>query len=414
MTTALANGLHVVRGKITESELGAWTGRIEVDDEDGEITGPVTISIGGVSWVGTVMPERGGIESGRFIAFVVGGNNGLTTELPPKYYYQATLATIIADIMTECGETFDAASSDPSIATYQVPRWMRARGEARMALNAVANELGGYWRVNRAGHVVMVKDDLWTVVEGEYSEVAREPAARVVAIAPEEPFACPGVTVGEDRVVSTVTEWNGDSLRQALVTHDGTDKVQDVLSIGMENARRANELAVVYGRQYPSKVVAQDADGTLHLLPDDPRMGFLGLTQVPMRHGIPGLTVKVVPGQYVNLFFEGGDPKKPAAALWPDGSSVLEVELQSTAKNTFVAPLTAIGPSAEPTQSFVRGEALVAYLDAFFTALTTALATITPGSATTGGASAVTSLNGAKAGLDALKQAALSVAIKGE
>jgi hypothetical protein len=44
-----------------------------------------------------------------------------------------------------------------------------------------------------------------------------------------------------------------------------------------------------------------------------------------MRHGIPGLTVKVAVGEYVNLFFENGDPKRPAAALWPDGSSVTEL-----------------------------------------------------------------------------------------
>jgi hypothetical protein len=41
------------------------------------------------------------------------------------------------------------------------------------------------------------------------------------------------------------------------------------------------------------------------------------------------VTVKVSPGAKVLLFFENGDPKSPAAALFPDNSSVSEIRIHT-------------------------------------------------------------------------------------
>lgn len=68
---------------------------------------------------------------------------------------------------------------------------------------------------------------------------------------------------------------------------------------------------------YPASVVVQHADGTLDLQPDDARLP--GVTGVPMRLGLPGVTVRVSAGARVLLGFEGGDPARPIATLWqPD------------------------------------------------------------------------------------------------
>jgi hypothetical protein len=61
-------------------------------------------------------------------------------------------------------------------------------------------------------------------------------------------------------------------------------------------------------------------DGTLDLLPDDPRVRGTGLSRVPIRHGLPGVTVRVVTGSRVLLGFVEGDPRKPYASLWQPGS----------------------------------------------------------------------------------------------
>lgn len=69
---------------------------------------------------------------------------------------------------------------------------------------------------------------------------------------------------------------------------------------------------------YPGRVVSQGDDGTLDIKPDAAKLGA-GLAMVPVRHGLPGVTVRVRPGARVLLGFEGGDITRPFAALWEAG-----------------------------------------------------------------------------------------------
>lgn len=72
---------------------------------------------------------------------------------------------------------------------------------------------------------------------------------------------------------------------------------------------------------YPARVVAQSADKlTLDLQPDDARIP--PCAGVPIRHGIPGVTVTVASGSRVLLGYAAGDPMQPYAALWEAGSVV--------------------------------------------------------------------------------------------
>jgi len=74
---------------------------------------------------------------------------------------------------------------------------------------------------------------------------------------------------------------------------------------------------------YPSRVVVQNADGTLDVLPDDPRIP--SKAAVPIR-SLPGVTLKVTPGARVLLGFEDGDPKKPIATLW-EGQGLISMSV---------------------------------------------------------------------------------------
>ncbi len=71
-----------------------------------------------------------------------------------------------------------------------------------------------------------------------------------------------------------------------------------------------------YHAVYPCEVQGQADNGNLDLRPDDESMRGEGLQDVPVRHGLPGVTVRVPVGARVSLGFEEGNPRKPYAALW--------------------------------------------------------------------------------------------------
>jgi hypothetical protein len=66
---------------------------------------------------------------------------------------------------------------------------------------------------------------------------------------------------------------------------------------------------------YPCTVIAQRSSGGLDLQPDSPRVP--PCADVPIRHGLPGVTaVAVAVGARVRVGFDGADPARPFAALW--------------------------------------------------------------------------------------------------
>lgn len=70
---------------------------------------------------------------------------------------------------------------------------------------------------------------------------------------------------------------------------------------------------------YDAEVKAMNDDGTVDIKPDSSRWGA-GLSRVPIRHGLPGVTVRVKQGARVRLSFAGGDERNPFVSLWDPGS----------------------------------------------------------------------------------------------
>ena len=102
---------------------------------------------------------------------------------------------------------------------------------------------------------------------------------------------------------------------------------------------------------YPCRVVAQNADKTLELQPDNTRVP--SVSKVPIRLGIPNATVTVTAGSRVHLGFEGGDPTKPYAALWGP-STVTELVIGSSAQD-FVAHAAKVKASLDALVAAFNG-----------------------------------------------------------
>jgi hypothetical protein len=78
--------------------------------------------------------------------------------------------------------------------------------------------------------------------------------------------------------------------------------------------------------RYPARVVSQNSDGTLELVPDDQRIP--GMSKVPIRYGVPGIKATIAPGGRVLIGFAGGNRDAPEAELW-ESASVLKFEVNA-------------------------------------------------------------------------------------
>lgn len=87
--------------------------------------------------------------------------------------------------------------------------------------------------------------------------------------------------------------------------------------------RRLDYLAL-----YEATVLSQNGDDSLSVRADDARIG--DLPRVPLRVGVPGITVVTAPGARVLIGFEGGDPRAPYASFW-DAGGLKELRFAGTA-----------------------------------------------------------------------------------
>lgn len=121
-----------------------------------------------------------------------------------------------------------------------------------------------------------------------------------------------------------------------------------------------------YRALYPAKVVAQAADGTLDLKPDDERLGP-SLTKVPIRTPAPDIIIKVQPGAYVLVGFEAGKPSAPYASLWQSGAIISmaiggdtdAAALANLVKTEFTKIQTTLGTGSNSGGPVVFGTAYV-------------------------------------------------------
>lgn len=110
-----------------------------------------------------------------------------------------------------------------------------------------------------------------------------------------------------------------------------------------------------YFAMYPCKVIGQNADGTLELVPDS-KSKLATQSKVPLRRATPQDKIKVSPGSRVLLAFEEADPGRAVALLFDYGMGSLEyVETTTTGHTALVSPDLRLG-SLTAAEAVVRGD----------------------------------------------------------
>jgi len=329
MATATLGNLNVLSGAIHESLTGPWVAFLDLDGAT--MPDAPVLAVAGEQWAGAAWSS--GSYAGRLRAVLVGGKGGLSTELDAKSYRGAAYSSILADILTKAGETRSSTSADIS---KIAPAWTRTAGRADQALDQLAANLGLTWRVQRDG-TVWIGTDAWDAVAPDYVLTSRDPAQRIDVIAPVAPIVRPGQAFDGRRVLRVVTTTGGPGLRQEIWWAEEGDEDDSIAAVLGRWADRTIGRRLDYLALYPATVVTQAADGTLQLVPDDSRIKGYGMFPIRIRHGLPGIDVKVVDGARVLVGFEAGDPTRPYATLWETGG-LDELTVTATTKITVSAP----------------------------------------------------------------------------
>jgi hypothetical protein len=263
----------------------------------------VTLELPGLELTGRVI--RAGISSERLRVRLTGGAVDWSAVQEAKHYRDTTADTILEDV---------AVTVDEALGT-DFPFWTRNPGTTGSTAQAVAQYLGFNWRVNPDGTVRLRAEAPETVDTSELVEVGRDPARGLVEAAPENAVLLPGVLAGADSVGDVLYNQGPDGLFRVRYYTEARGRVRHAL----ERIIRWVTRDTLFLGLYTAEVVRQAADGTLDLMPADDRLRSQGLQSVPIRHGLPGVTVEVPNGELVLLGFDAGDPSKPYAALWHEG-----------------------------------------------------------------------------------------------
>jgi hypothetical protein len=160
-----------------------------------------------------------------------------------------------------------------------------------------------------------------------------------------------------------------------------------------------------YRAIYRARVLGQSGDlQAVSVRPYDSSLP--PMTDIPLRHGVPGITVQVLPGCTVQIGWDDGRPDRPFAALWSADASALRVVLSAVSLE--------LG-SSNPTDSAIKGTMHFAHLATAFGAIATGLAATAAGLTKAGqpdAASAVTGAAAALASVTALLPTALSARVR--
>lgn len=292
---------------------GAWSAELQVSsDAEYEVGDVVTLGLpGDVEYIGRVV--RAGIFGERLRVRLTGGAVDWGQLVEARHYRNSDGDQALRDLGVQAEAPLE----------LDLPFWSRPQDTIGSCVQTLATLAQLNWRVLSNG-TVRIRAEAPFAVAPDAQEISRDPSRGIVEVAPEAAVIQPGVMVGEDLVGDVLYEFGEQGLRCRYYT-EGRARLRGAL----ERVVRWVMRDTIYLGQYVCTIAAQNADGTLDLLPDDLRIRASGLQSVPIRHGLPGVTVEVPAGERVLLAFGDGDPRQPYASLWHEGQ-VTKVRIGGT------------------------------------------------------------------------------------
>jgi len=364
MTAAATTSVGpVVSMTVTHHQRGPWTAEVVVDGDE-ELSGSTSITIGDVTYTGTVTESTA--FAGRVTASIVGGGGGLGAAVPAQQFVGAPVRLIAGSLAALVGEALAPASMlDSDVADQPVESYAAASQTLGQILDDLCAPHGATWRTIDDGTIWLGVDDWSTSVTDDELDVLEELFHSQIEVADDALRLRPGhvlsYTIGGEtrsrRVVAVTHRWGAERARSRVWTAPDGTSISGSLPGLITRVVEQRMPDPIYHQIHAARVQSQSSDGTLQVYPDDSRVP--PMVGVPFR-GTPGIRVTFKRGARVRVGFEGGDPRCPfamAANDSVDGVDTIEIESGATTKikgdvelgNSAANPIATVGSVVQVT-----------------------------------------------------------------
>lgn len=314
MTEAFAsvNGQRLVSVRLVVGNIGPWFADLELE-EAGALSGKVTITLGTLQLVGTVVPQFDGTFALQRKCRAVAGGNGWGTLLAPKGYHNDAgikAQLIAADAARESGETLGAF----------VPAAERVGNDfvrrVALASSVLEEVIGGVaWWVGYDGITQVGSRPSSAIASTTYEVLAHDPRTRIVTLAVDDPGAVQVGSIISERLDAPQTardielHLDGGEFRITAWCGGSAEEPGRLPGLLQAIARRAND-ALLFGK-YRYRVVNMAVDGRVELQAISKAAGLPDVKPIAQWPGVAGAHAELAPGAEVLVEFVEGSRAMP-------------------------------------------------------------------------------------------------------
>lgn len=196
MGNSTVNGFNVVQGRITRPRAGNWVAELVADAQTPEdlpegAAATLITDGGALTFTGTIYRSADYAE--QVSLRVVGGSNGLSTVVKPRFYSGVTAQKPLTDALSDAGEKLSGSSIPGDLGT-NLAFWTMVAQQASQQLTLLANAAGPkcVWRVLKDGTVFFGTDGFPATALSDYELIHYLPHEKLQEIASEDPVINPG------------------------------------------------------------------------------------------------------------------------------------------------------------------------------------------------------------------------------
>lgn len=305
--------------------MGAWNADLTAATNDvTQVQGRQTLSVndGALKLVGTATAN--GVFADTVRLRFVAGNGGLGKPSTPRSYQQTSVHIVLNDLLSAAGETL-SGTADASVLGTVLANWTVSNQPVGGSIKRLMAKVGASWRMLADG-TFWCGQESWPDSGLQYDVTLQDNAHQQVKITTEAPLLMAGMSLGGQHCSYVETHVSPSSVESTVWIGDADRVSSPVVAMVKGAIPQIDFLAL-----YDATVKSQSGDmASVDLIPDDARLSQQGFSNVPLRHGVPGLKVQVVPGARIRIGWANGDESKPFAALWEGTETALKIQLAGT------------------------------------------------------------------------------------